>query len=615
MNNFILVLKKMFYILNRPQKILCIFVFLMICFSSVLECLGVSVIIPIVNVILSPEILMKSELVQTVSILRDLEYDSFVIVIIGSVIAIYFFKNFFFIAVSWVRIKFSNKIQREISIRMMESYMCRGYQFFLQKDFGELNRGVSGDTIAVYTVLNSGFKFLSDVLTIILICSFMFFTDWSLSFMMVVMSLLCITLIYSVFRRNMYKAGIRYREFSAGSYQAIVESFQGIKDILILRRQRYFVDTYEKNQIGLNSAQCKQVIGQESPAYIIEGLCVSGLLAVVAIRIVSGERSAEFIATLAAFAIGAFRILPALGRISISLNQILTNIPSINAVYDNIIETEQYAKLHPEMKFSSFESAKLIAGRKNGVKKNHIKQTNELELSKNKIHFQNTLALKDVSFCYYNNAENIFEQLNLEVRKGQSIALIGSSGAGKSTLVDILLGLLVPQKGKIMMDGTNITEIPDVWARLVGYVPQSVFLSSDSIKKNVAFGENGIDEKAVREALQRADLLEFIDTLPQGIHTKVGDRGIRLSGGQRQRIAIARALYHKPEIMVLDEATSALDNETESAIMSAIDALQGQVTLIIVAHRLTTIRNCDVIYEVVDKSVKVRDKKMVLRGI
>ena len=193
--------------------------------------------------------------------------------------------------------------------------------------------------------------------------------------------------------------------------------------------------------------------------------------------------------------------------------------------------------------------------------------------------------------------------------------MIGSSGAGKSTLVDILLGLLVPQKGKIMMDGTNITEIPDVWARLVGYVPQSVFLSSDSIKKNVAFGENEIDEKAVREALQRADLLEFIDTLPQGIHTKVGDRGIRLSGGQRQRIAIARALYHKPEIMVLDEATSALDNETESAIMSAIDALQGQVTLIIVAHRLTTIRNCDVIYEVVDKSVKVRDKKMVLRGI
>ena len=216
--------------------------------------------------------------------------------------------------------------------------------------------------------------------------------------------------------------------------------------------------------------------------------------------------------------------------------------------------------------------------------------------------FQENIVLSNVSF---------------HIEEREKAAIVGINGAGKSTLVDILLGLLVPQKGKIMMDGTNITEIPDVWARLVGYVPQSVFLSSDSIKKNVAFGENEkeIDEKAVREALQRADLLEFIDTLPQGIHTKVGDRGIRLSGGQRQRIAIARALYHKPEIMVLDEATSALDNETESAIMSAIDALQGQVTLIIVAHRLTTIRNCDVIYEVVDKSVKVRDKKMVLRGI
>ena len=231
--------------------------------------------------------------------------------------------------------------------------------------------------------------------------------------------------------------------------------------------------------------------------------------------------------------------------------------------------------------------------------------------------FKDLLILDNISFRYKNDADDIFKHMSLTIKKGQSVAVIGSSGAGKSTLVDILLGLLVPQEGRILVDGTNITEIPDEWSNMVGYVPQTVFLSSGSIKENIAFGvEHGeIDEGLVKDVLRRAELYDFVQTLPDGMNTLVGDHGVRLSGGQRQRIAIARALYHKPEIMVLDEATSALDNETETAIMSAIDALQGQVTLIIVAHRLTTIKNCDVIYEVADNNICVRDKEEVLRGV
>lgn len=613
MKNLYIVLKKMIYILNRPQKILCILVFVLTCIGSALECLGVSVIIPMVNVILNPQKLFESSFAQRFSFLRNIDYGTMVVAAVCSVIGLYLLKNGFFIFLSWVRIKFSCKIQREMSIRMMESYMSRGYQFFLQRNYGELNRGVSGDTSAVYGVLNSGFRFISDLLTIFLICLFMLFADWSLSLMMVATSFICVLLIYFVFRRNMYKAGIQHRNFSAKAGQAMVQAFQGIKDVLILRKQRYFIDEYEKNQIQVQMAYCKQTVGQESPSYIIEGLCVSGLMIVVAIRVVSGEASTDFIAILAAFAIGAFRILPSLGRISISLNQILTNMPSINAVYNDIIEAEEYARLHPETDFVKNKSTKLIARNKK-VNENNIYAKIECN---NKRSFQNSLVLRDITFRYSEDGENVLEHIDLEVKKGASIALIGASGAGKSTLVDILLGLLVPQAGKILLDDTDITQIADDWSNIVGYVPQSVFLSSESIKKNVAFGEaeDEINDAFVREALERAELWEFVNALPKGMNTQVGDRGVRLSGGQRQRIAIARALYHKPEILVLDEATSALDNETESAIMSAIDSLQGQVTMIIVAHRLTTVRNCDVIYEVADKGVIVRDKREVLRKI
>lgn len=617
MKNLNIVLKKMIYILNRPQKILCVLVFMLTCVGSFLECLGVSIIIPMVNVILNPEKLFENSIVQRFHFLRSIDYETMVAAVVCSVIVVYLLKNGFFIFLSWVRIKFSCKIQREMSIRMMESYMSRGYQFFLQKNYGELNRGVSGDTSAVYGVLNAGFRFISDLLTIFLICLFMLFADWSLSLMMVATSFICVLLIYFVFRRNMYKAGIQYRNFSARAGQAMVQAFQGIKDVLILRKQRYFIEEYEENQAQVQMAQCKQTVGQESPAYIIEGLCVSGLMIVVVMRVISGESSADFIAILAAFAVGAFRILPSLGRISISLNQVLTNTPSINAVYEDIIEAEEYARLHPEADFVKTKSTKLIAKNRRQIRKTNEDGVSAVEQHESKSDFQSLLELKNISFHYNEDAENILEHINLEIKRGQAIALIGASGAGKSTLIDILLGLLVPQEGKIQLDGTDITEIPDAWSKIVGYVPQSVFLSSDSIKKNVAFGEdeNEINDALVREALERAELWEFIKELPKGMNTQVGDRGVRLSGGQRQRIAIARALYHKPEILVLDEATSALDNETESAIMSAIDSLQGQVTMIIVAHRLTTVRNCDVIYEVADKGVKVRDKRDVLKRI
>ena len=206
------------------------------------------------------------------------------------------------------------------------------------------------------------------------------------------------------------------------------------------------------------------------------------------------------------------------------------------------------------------------------------------------------------------------QNVSLDIEKGTSIAFIGQSGAGKTTMVDIILGLLTPQIGKITADELDIEKNMNIWQKEIGYIPQNIYLSDDTIRNNIAFGipENEIDEDAVESALYKAQLLQFVDTLPDGLDTIVGDRGIRLSGGQRQRIGIARALYHNPEVLILDEATSALDNDTESSVMEAIDSLKGEKTMIIIAHRLTTIRNVDNIFEVSDGKVTQREKKDIL---
>jgi ABC-type multidrug transport system fused ATPase/permease subunit len=223
------------------------------------------------------------------------------------------------------------------------------------------------------------------------------------------------------------------------------------------------------------------------------------------------------------------------------------------------------------------------------------------------------LEIKNISFAYPNTDDNVLENISFDIEEGQSIGLIGPSGAGKTTLVDIILSLLKPSDGEILIDGTNIEDLGGQWNSIIGYVPQSLYILDDSIRRNVAFGEpiENIDDKKVWEALRIAQLDDFVKTLPNQLETQVGEWGTRFSGGQRQRMAIARALYRNPEILVLDEATAALDNETEKDVMQAIENLQGYKTLIIVAHRLSTVQNCDTIYEVKDKGIFEKNKEEV----
>lgn len=603
-------ISKTFKIMNRPQKVLGILVFLLTCIGSILECLGVSVIIPLVTVIQSPDSIMNSEIVQGNRWLSDLSYYQMVVIICGGIIALYIAKNLFFIFLSWVRAKYSCKVERETSIKILTSYLNRGYQFIINMNYGEFSRGMMGDPAAVNTVISSVSRLTAESLTIFLICCFMFITDWQLALIVLALALICLLLIYLIFRKKMYEAGEQIRMFSAQTGQTVSQIFQGAKDVLLMRKQAHFIYEFEEERIGIQKQQCRQNVGSESPAYIIEGVCVSGLMLSVGIRIMSGTDSSEFFAVLATFAVGAFRILPSLGKMSSAINTLTNSISSVNALYDQVKQADQYAKEHPEILVNyemDEKDQKLInRGRKNMAANSAIKYDI-------KPAFENFIELKNVCFQYRTELGYILKDVNLKINKGQSVAIIGASGAGKSTLVDVLLGLLEPQEGAIYLDGKKITEDLDKWARTIGYVPQTINLASTSIRKNVAFGEReeDIDNDRIYEVLEEAEMKAFIESLPEGIETMAGDRGVRLSGGQRQRIAIARALYHNPELLVLDEATSALDNDTEAAIMSAIETLQGKITMIIVAHRLTTVRNCDAIYEVKEGKLILRDKSEI----
>lgn len=605
-------IRKTIYIMDHTQRVLCILVLFLTSVGSFLELLGVSAIIPLVSVIQNPDLLFNSKFFIDHEMFSKLTYNQLLILISGGTIAVYAIKNIYFVFLAWLRVKFSCKIEREMSVKMLSSYLSRGYQFFLDTNFGDFQRGVSGDASAVYTVLFSAFRLISESLTIAVICVFMLFADWKMALVVLVLAFMCLLLIFFGFRKKIYGYGNQLREYSSKINQALAQSFQGIKDVLLLRKQTYFIEDFESNRIEAHKAQCKRDVASESPAYIIEGICVSGFMFMVCIRVLSGDMDDSYIAVLAAFAVGAFRILPSLGKMTTALSSLTASLPSLNALYEEVIRAEDYAKAHPEAVFAIEEAKtkyRFISSGKRYTASNRTDKYNGTEIK-----FHNEIELKNVSFMYNKELGYILKNINLTIKKGQAVAFIGASGAGKSTLVDVLLGLLIPQEGAIYMDGIKITDIPDKWADTVGYVPQSLFLTDSSIKSNVAFGEreSEIDDERVKEALERVELGEFIETLPEGIETFVGDRGVRLSGGQRQRIAIARALYHRPEILVLDEATSALDNETETAIMSAIDSLQGQVTMVIVAHRLTTVKNCDIIYEVNHTELVIRDKNEVL---
>ena len=572
---------KFVFVLTVSQKKWGIVVILFTLIGAVCETLGISIILPLVQVMVEPQVLRENKFLSPILNKLQLDTDASLMWAMGiAVILVYLIKNIFLLLLTYIRIKYSCKVQRELSIEMMKSYMDRGYVFFLNTSMGELLRGMRDSITSFYTALYQVFKLVAEGMTIVFICIYIMMTDVVMSLCVIFLAVACLLVVVLVCQKWIKKCGEINYKYSAQISSTLVEAFQGIKEILLMQKQNYFINSYKTKYIKQQKGLIGQTVAAESPTYLIEAVCVMGLIIAVCIKAISSQDAAALVPQLASFAVAAFRILPSLGRISNYYNQLMFCMPGVCDTYNNIKEVR-------EKKEASFIE-------------NNLKE----KVGKS---FQKEISVEHVYWKYPGTEELVLEDISIDIKKGQSVAFVGKSGSGKTTLGDVILGLLIPQSGKIKIDGVDIRELQGEKNQLMGFVPQNVNLLDDTVRKNVAFGveEKDIEDDCVWRALEKAQLAEVIRNCPLGLDTKVGERGIRFSGGQRQRFAIARALYHDPDILVFDEATSALDSTTETAVMEAINSKKKKKTMIIIAHRLTTIKNCDLIYEIVDgKAVK-----------
>lgn len=594
------------YVLNKEQRKRLVYVFFVIILGSFMELIGVGIILPFIQAVVNPTELMNNTIMANVCNWLNITEPAYIVAPIGiGIIFIYLIKNAFIIYSKYVQIDYATKLQKDLSVYMLQSYMKRPYTYFIDVNSSYI-RSVCNDAVgAYYFVIEALLGVVSEVITVILIGSYLIYTDWITA--LGTLALLGIVLVSIVlgFKPFLKRAGIVNKQTAFERAKSISQATEGIKDILVMKRSNSFISSFEQAADRARRSSRTYSVLAACPDRITEGLCVSGIIGIVCLRLIgSGSSMSAFIPKLAMFAMATFKILPSVGKIVNRINSVVYNRAMQKMVYENVVDTERY-----QLEYDEYTRTKVGLSEVASDKENSENCDEEAQEIGSK---DFTIKCVDIEWKYTNQERPVLKKLNLYVRKGESIGLVGPSGAGKTTTADILLGLLRPQKGTVTIEDKDIFAMPEVWAKLIGYVPQTVFLIDDTIRENVIFGSTNTREEDVWDALERAQLKDYVLSLPEGIDTVIGERGVKLSGGQRQRIAIARALFSKPQILVLDEATAALDNETEKAVMDSIEVLQGSVTLIIVAHRLTTIRKCDRIYEIAGGIATEKNKAEVI---
>lgn len=577
------IIKELNYILMPAHKKRLVPLAAIMLFTSVLELLGVTIILPFVQAILTPEIVMENKYFKPILDYFNITDAMGVLVFFGiCMVFIYIFKNAFIIYSYYYQNDYSTCVLRDLGVNMLSSYMSRPYTFFLDTNIAEIQRGCSQDISGVFTTINALFTIISELLTCIVIGAYIVAAEPVIAIGVVLIMMLTMLIIVAVYKPITKRLSIKNKEAFTESSKALNQTVHGVKDLYVMDRRELFVEAYDKACTKSRIAQRNYNFMSSSPDRIVEAVCVSGMMIVIVVRLVMGVDMTDFIPKMAAFAMAAFKMMPSIGKITSRINTVIYGQIQIDNVYNNMHAAKEY-----EQELEEYNKA-------------HQSDAVTDDPVNNPRGFEDTLSISNVFWKYNTAKDPVLTGVNIDIHKGEAIGLIGPSGAGKTTLADIILGLFRPQQGGIYLDGVDVYTIPHTWAKIVGYVPQQVFLTDATIRDNVSFGLTDVKDEDIWRALEEASLAEFVKTLPEGLDTVVGDRGVKLSGGQRQRVAIARALYNNPEILILDEATSALDNEVEKAIMESIDALKGNKTLIIVAHRLSTLKNCTHIYEIKD---------------
>ena len=571
--------QKLNYIFDKKQKGSFVVLAVMILIGGVFETLGVSMLIPAVNAIMQPDLVReKIEKFPALShfLTQDLQLNTdakLLCALFGFLIGLYVVKNLYLLLLAYKQNRFIARARNDMISRVMREFLNRPYEEYLGADIPTVFRITDGDIPHTFSLVLALLQLMTECVVSLFLVIYLIRVNWQMTLLLMLVLALLTLWNARVLKKKLNAIGKRNQDIQSRIAKWRIQSIYGLKDVKVLNRQDFFIrNYYESGKVGAELAT-KYAVLNNLPHLVIETIFMVTILGFMMALLTSGQNLSAFLPQLMAFGVAAIRVMPSANRINTYMTEIAYEQPSLDFVYENLTDA---MKTNKKM---AAERAKVAGGA---------------------LHLEKEIRLEGITFRYPDGDRNIFTDASMVIPKGKSVGIKGASGAGKSTIVDILLGLLHVQKGEITCDGANIFSNYESWLSQIGYIPQSIYLIDESIRDNIAFGidEREIDDVRIREVAAEAQLLEFIDSLPEGLDTKIGDRGVRLSGGQRQRIGIARALYHNPEILVFDEATSALDNETEAALMGAINSFHGRKTMIIIAHRLNTIENCDLIYEV-----------------
>ncbi|MCI8528300.1 MAG: ABC transporter ATP-binding protein [Lachnospiraceae bacterium] len=567
--------KKLRVLLDKKQKRSMGGLVVLMIIGAFLQTAGVGLLVQVVSVVIDPQAVEKGGMVRTFyDFLGCKDFRSFSITVMVLLVAVFGAKNLFLFVQQKLTFAFVYTNQFRTSERMLRNYLRRGYEFYLNADTAVVQRSITSDVNNMYALILSLLQLLSDGVMSLFVVGYCLAANGAMTILLAFSLVLLMAVIKRILKPIMYKSGKDNQDYYSSLFKWISQTVQGIKEVKINCKEQYFVEEYRKCGKGYVDAVQRYSLYNNIPKLLIETVCIAVMMGYMIVMTLTGTSTENMLELFSTLAAAAFVLLPAVNRINNQINSIAYFEPFFMGVRDNLQEEIEDTKV--DMTFAAEAEEKLP-----------LKQA---------------IELKDIVYAYPNSEKLIFDHAALTIPIGAAVGIVGVTGAGKSTIVDILLGLLEVQEGTICADGVEVKAHHREFLKNVGYIPQMIFMLDDTIRRNVAFGvgDDKIDETRVWEVLKEAQLDEFVRSLPEGLDTGIGERGIRLSGGQRQRISIARALYYDPEVLILDEATSALDNDTEAAIMESINRLQGKKTLVIIAHRLQTIEKCDLVYRVED---------------
>ncbi|NMF60572.1 ABC transporter ATP-binding protein [Pseudanabaena yagii] len=560
---------------RKIDLLLIVFFFVVI---SLLDAIGIGLIGPFIGLAVKPETIERSAWLYSLYGYLNLKSINQFIALIGlAIIILFYFKSFLYYRIQNYVLKFCYTQQVWLRLRMLRTYLSLPYTFYLKTNSAHVIQNIGTESANfTYSIAVPLLNSIANAFVLAVILLLMAKTD--LLATVSIFGILLVAIVpFHYFRHRVALWGKEGLEANTETIRVVNHAIGGLKTTKLIGCESFFENQLLAQANKYSKAASLFHSFQQLPRIVVEALLITFVVGFVSLSLVIAERSDSLVSVLGIFAIASVRIIPSASQLLTCMGVLRNNKPTLDRIYLDLKELE------------TPESLKYLGMSR---KVNSSKTT--------QVHpFTDKIVIDELSYSYPGAARQSLKDVSLTIRKGESIALIGKSGAGKTTLSDIFLGLLIPESGDIQVDGESIYKDLRSWQNLIGYIPQSIFLMDDTIERNIAFGipDEQIDKQKLDAAIKKSQLTELIEQLPEGVHTFVGENGVRLSGGQRQRIGIARALYYEREILVLDEATSALDNETESLISEALRELGRTKTMIVIAHRLTTVEHCDRVYE------------------